>query len=111
MGAGEDYVEEFFRRREIQMSELAEKTGGRAFFPTDYAGIPQVYDDVARELKSKYFLTYVSQPGKSSNTYHRIVLEYPPPSSKLTYRQGYYYQPAPIRKLIPRRRFSSTRSE
>jgi hypothetical protein len=97
-GGEDDYVDEFFRRREEEMTALAEKTGGRAFFPTDYKQIRSVYDEVARELKSKYFLTYISQPGKPPNSYHRIVLEYLPPSNKITYRQGYYFEPAPVRK-------------
>jgi len=97
-GGEDDYVDEFFRRREEEMTALAEKTGGRAFFPTDYKQIRSVYDEVARELKSKYFLTYISQPGKTPNSYHRIVLEYLPPSNKITYRQGYYFEPAPVRK-------------
>jgi Ca-activated chloride channel family protein len=97
-GGEEDYVDEFFRRREEEMTELADKTGGRAFFPTDYAEIRGVYAEVARELKSKYFLTYISQPGKAPNSYHRIVLEYLPPGNKLTYRRGYYFDPAPIHK-------------
>src|SRR5262249_2134500 len=81
LGGGEDYVDEFFRRRETEMTELADKTGGRAFFPSDYGQIRGVYAEVARELKSKYFLTYVSQPGKAANSYHRIVLDYLEPSS------------------------------
>jgi len=52
-----DYIDEFFRKRENEMAELAEDTGGRAFFPRDYDEIPTMYQEVARELKSKFFLT------------------------------------------------------
>ena len=92
------YVEEFFRKREVEMTELSERTGGRAFFPADYNQIKGVYAEVARELRSKYFLTYVSNQEKAADTYHRIKLEYLPPSSKLVYRQGYYFEPKPIHK-------------
>jgi VWFA-related protein len=97
-GEDEDYIEEFFRKRETELSNLAENTGGRAFFPSDYDRIKGSYAEVAKELKSKYFLTYVSNRGKAPNSYNRIGLEYLPPSSKLIFRQGYYYQPAPIHK-------------
>jgi VWFA-related protein len=95
-----NYVEEFFKKREQEMSSLSENTGGRCFFPTGYDQIPKVYDEVARELKSKYFLTYVSGSDKRPNSYHEIRLEYLPAASKITYRRGYYFDPSPIRKPL-----------
>jgi VWFA-related protein len=92
----DNYIEEFFQKREAEMTDLAERTGGRCFFPTDYDQVRGVYDEIAHELKSKYFLTYVSSQEKKPNSYHRIALEYLPPSSKLTYRKGYYYEPKPV---------------
>jgi Ca-activated chloride channel homolog len=88
-----DYIDKFFNQREAEMTELAEKTGGRCFFPTAYDQIRTMYAEVARELGSKYYLTYVSNQQKEPNTYHRITLEYLPPHSKLIYRKGYYHQP------------------
>lgn len=98
LGGNDDYVEDFFRKKEAELTDLSEKTGGRAFFPTDYDQIKDVYSEVARELKSKYYLTYISNQDKPPNTYHRIMLEYLRPVSKLTYRQGYYFEPNPIHK-------------
>ena len=92
----DNYIEEFFQKREAEMADLAEKTGGRCFFPTDYDQIKGVYNEVGRELKSKYFLTYVSNQEMKPNSYHRIALEYLPPSTKIAYRKGYYYEPRPI---------------
>jgi VWFA-related protein len=97
-----NYVEEFFKKREEEMSSLSENTGGRCFFPTGYDQIPNVYHEVARELKSKFFLTYVSGSDKRPNSYHEIRLEYLPPASKITYRRGYYFDPSPIRKVVQR---------
>ncbi len=91
-----NYIEEFFQRREAEMTDLAEKTGGRCFFPADYDQIKGIYSEVAHELKSKYYLTYVSNQVMKPNSYHRIALEYLPPSSKIAYRKGYYYEPKPI---------------
>jgi VWFA-related protein len=92
----DDYIEEFFQKREAEMTDLAEKTGGRCFFPTDFDQIKGVYGEVAHELKSKYYLTYVSSQRKEPNSYHRIALEYLMPSSRMTYRKGYYYEPKPV---------------
>ncbi len=94
----DNYIEEFFQKREQEMIDLAEKTGGRCYFPSDYDQIPGVYQQVASELKNQYFLTYISSQGKSPNSYHNISIEYLPPSSKLIYRRGYYYEPRPVHK-------------
>ncbi len=98
-GDDENYVEEFFKKREAEMVELAEKTGGRCFFPADYSQVKHYYGEIARELKSKYYLTYVSNQKLLPNTYHRISIEYMAPSSRIIYRKGYYHEPRPIRPL------------
>jgi len=96
----DDYIDQFFEKKEAEMSDLAEKTGGRCFFPTDYDQIRGEYKEVARELKSKYYLTYISNQVKAPNTFHSIALQYVPGASKMTYRKGYFYEPAPIHKRI-----------
>ena len=47
---GEDtnYIDEFFEKRESEMRDLSEQTGGRCFFPMDYDEIKGVYSEVAR---------------------------------------------------------------
>lgn len=97
-GDDEDYIGEYFRKREGEMSDLAEKTGGRCFFLTDYRQLKDIYSQVARELKSKYYLTYVSNQTLKPDTYHGISMEYLAPASKVVYRRGYYYQPQPLRR-------------
>jgi VWFA-related protein len=99
-GSDENYIDEFFNKKETEMTDLAERTGGRCFFPTDYDQIKDVYAEVAHELKSKYYLTYVSNQRLVPNTYHRIAVEYLEPASKVIYRKGYYFQPRMIRKVI-----------
>jgi Ca-activated chloride channel family protein len=94
----ENYIDEFFEKIETNLTELAENTGGRCYFPTDYDQIRGVYAKVADELKSKYFITYISNRSKDRNSFHRISIVYLPSSSKLIYRRGYYFQPEPIRK-------------
>jgi Ca-activated chloride channel homolog len=101
-GTDENYVDEYFNKREAEMTDLAERTGGRCFFPTDYDQIKDVYQQVARELKSKYYLTYVSNQKVLPNSYHRISIEYLAPASKIIYRRGYYYQPLPVRRPLHR---------
>jgi Ca-activated chloride channel homolog len=93
----DNYIDEFFKKREDEMNSLAEGTGGRCFFPTDYDQIKGAYKTVARELKSKYYLTYVSNQKLPPDSYHRISIEYLKPATRILYRKGYYYQPQPTR--------------
>jgi VWFA-related protein len=88
-----NYVDEYFSKLEKEMADLSEKTGGRCFFPSNYNQIKDIYSEVARELKSKYFLTYISNQNLTPNSYHRISIEYLKPSSKTIYRKGYYFKP------------------
>jgi Ca-activated chloride channel homolog len=99
MFGDDNYIEEFFSKREAEMTELSERTGGRCFFPTDYDQIKSIYAEVAHELKSRYFLTYVSNQNLPSNSYHRISIEYLKPARKLIYRKGYYYNPQRDEKI------------
>jgi Ca-activated chloride channel family protein len=92
-GENSNYIDEFFEKREAEMKSLAEQTGGRCFFPHDYNEIKGVYSEVAQELKSKYYLTYISNQSMVENSYHRIAIEYLRPASKIIYRKGYYYEP------------------
>jgi Ca-activated chloride channel homolog len=92
-GENEDYVAEYFKKKETEISELAEKTGGRCFFPADYNRLKSVYAEVAHELKSKYYLTYISNQNLQPNSFHRVAIEYLKPANKLIYRRGYYFQP------------------
>jgi Ca-activated chloride channel homolog len=100
-GNEENYLDEFFKKREAEMNALAEETGGRCFFPTDYDHIKNVYAEVARELKSKYYLTYISNQQLPPDTFHRISVEYLAPATKILFRKGYYYQPRPAHLLAP----------
>jgi Ca-activated chloride channel homolog len=100
-GKDDDYIDEFFKKREAEMTALAEETGGRCFFPTDYDHIKSVYSEVAREIKSKYFLTYISNQQMPPDSFHRISIEYLAPATKIQYRKSYYYQPQPVRLKVP----------
>jgi Ca-activated chloride channel family protein len=91
-----NYIDEFFDKKEAQMVELAERTGGRCYFPAGYNQIRSVYKQVAKELSGQYYFTYVSEQQKQNNSYHRITVEYLQPAKKLIYRTGYIFNPDPV---------------
>jgi len=92
-GEEQDYIDEYFHKKEEEMADLAGKTGGRCFFPEDYDQIKDNYFEIAQEMKSKHYLTYVSNQKLSPDSYHKISIKYLKPSSKINYRKGYYYLP------------------
>jgi Ca-activated chloride channel homolog len=92
-GDSENLIDLYFDRREEEMIEVAEKTGGRSFFPEDYHQIGKYCSEIVQEIKNKYYLTYISNQHLSPETYHRIAIEYLKPSSRMIYRKGYYYKP------------------
>jgi VWFA-related protein len=97
-GDDENYIDEFFNRKETEMADLVDKTGGRCFFPEDYDQIKDNYSDIALEMKTKYFLTYVSNQDLPPDSFHEISIEYLKPFSKINYRKGYYYLPEKLQQ-------------
>jgi len=95
-----NYVDDYFNQREKEMTDLANRTGGRVFFPTDYNAIRGVYTEIARELKNKYYLTYISNQDLAHDSWHRISIEYLGSASEIIYRRGYYYLPETQRKIF-----------
>ena len=91
-GDDENYIDEFFRKREAEMSDLSEKTGGRCFFLKDYRDLSGMYGEIARERKSNDFLTSVATQTLTPGSYHAIAVEYLEPAGKVVYRKGYYHQ-------------------
>jgi Ca-activated chloride channel family protein len=40
------------------LNRLASETGGRAFFPTSLSELPQVADEIVRDLRTQYVVSY-----------------------------------------------------
>jgi len=97
-GDGQSYIDEFFDRKEGEMADLADKTGGRCFFPEDYDQIKGNYSEIAREMKTRHYLTYISSQDLRPDSYHKISIEYLKPFSKINYRKGYYHLPEKLKR-------------
>ena len=50
-----------FKEAEFVLRQLAQETGGRAFFPNQVADLPSVYGQISDELSSQYTVGYTSQ--------------------------------------------------
>ena len=63
-----------FKEAEFVLKQLAQETGGRAFFPTTVAELPKIYQQISEEL---------SQPVRD-----RLLVEEPEAQRRLAARRG-----------------------
>lgn len=83
-----DFVEAYFREKEMAINHLAETTGGRAFFPEKLEQLESSYAQVARELKSQYVLTF-RPPSFSHKKFRKIQVLCTQPIGILYHRTQY----------------------
>ncbi len=75
---------------EYVLRQMAEATGGRAFFVTTGAGLADAYAGIARELTSQYVLAYTAGPG--GERWRRIEVRVNREGSTLRAREGHVVQ-------------------
>lgn len=79
-----------FREAEFVLRQLAQETGGRAFFPTNPADLSGIYGQIAEELSSQYTLGYTSKNPRRDGMWRRIVVRLTRPDVVARTKQGYY---------------------
>ena len=77
------------------LNDVAESTGGRAFFPKKDADLKAAFTEIEMELRSQYLLAYTSTNRKHDGTFRRMAIEITSPGLqkeklKLRYRPGYF---------------------
>ena len=83
-----------FKEAEFVLRQLAQNTGGRAFFPSQVAELAGIYNQISEELSSQYTVGYTSKNGRRDGSWRRIVVRVNRPSSTARTKQGYF---APVR--------------
>jgi len=73
-----------------QLSQLAQETGGRSFFPAKIDDLNGVYAEIADELASQYTLGYTSKNAKRDGAYRRIVVQVNRQNVMPRTKRGYY---------------------
>jgi VWFA-related protein len=87
---GADTQSKGFHEAEFVMRQLAQETGGRAFFPSKIDDLNGVYSEIADELASQYTLGYSSKNGKRDGAWRRIVVQIDKPNVTPRTKRGYY---------------------
>jgi len=91
------------------LEQLAEETGGRAFFPYRVDDLAQSFQDIGDELRSQYSLAYVPSNKSADGKFRRIRIEVNRKGLLIRARKGYYAPraTAELAKPSPARRASS----
>lgn len=82
---------------------IAERTGGRAFFPKKDVDLSSVFKEIEQELRTQYLIAYSSTNKNRNGAYRQIRIEVTNPALqkeqlKLRYRPGYFAKPLPNRE-------------
>jgi VWFA-related protein len=87
-------------RGERTLRALAERTGGRVFFPPRERDLIQVADDVATDTHNRYLIAYTPTNQEPDGTWRDISVEVPE-GLRTVARPGYFApSPPPIRPMI-----------
>lgn len=84
-----------FNEAEYVLRQLAQETGGRAFFIENVGDLAGIYDLISRELSSQYTLGYISKNPRADGRWRRVVVRVTVPDATARTKQGYYAPTAP----------------
>jgi Ca-activated chloride channel homolog len=84
------------------LMQIAEATGGQAFFPSTMKDIEASYDKVVAQIRAQYSLAYTSTNTKQDGAWRKVEIRVTRPDlkgSKILARRGYFapYQESPAK--------------
>ncbi|HKY44151.1 MAG TPA: VWA domain-containing protein [Pyrinomonadaceae bacterium] len=100
IGIGDRYT---YNVNEGDLKKIAEKTGGRAYFPEHERDLRDAFAQIQRDLREQYLVAYSPKNKARDGSYRRIEIQVVNPTQqqrdlKLNYRSGYFAKtntPAP----------------
>lgn len=75
---------------QMKMRQLAEATGGQAFFPQEMKNIDGAYEKVLDEIKGQYHLGYLSTNAATDGAWRKVEIKVKRPDVKIRSRKGYF---------------------
>jgi Ca-activated chloride channel homolog len=73
------------------LQDLADETGGRAFFPYHVDDLDQSFQDIGDELRNQYSIAYIPTNAILDGRYHKIRIEVPEHKGyQVRARRGYF---------------------
>jgi len=79
-------------RPQVQMTlrQIAETTGGQAFFPTAMKEVESAYDKVLAEIRGQYHLGYQSTNAARDGGWRKVEIKAKRPDVRIRSRKGYF---------------------
>src|SRR5215217_5674432 len=95
IGIGDRYT---FNVDEGALRKIAEKTGGRAYFPRHERDLSDAFTQIQRDLREQYLVAYSPRNKARDGSYRKIEIQLVNPALKqqdlkLNYRAGYFAKP------------------
>src|SRR5215204_5374127 len=91
IGIGDRYT---FNVNEGDLRKIAEKTGGRAYFPRHERDLSDAFTQIQRDLREQYLVAYSPSNKARDGSYRKIEIQVVNPALrqtlKLNYRSGYF---------------------
>lgn len=81
------------KRAKRALQSLSDQTGGVAFFPKDLMEVDEISQEVARDIRNQYSITYKPTNPRSNGGYRRVKVEARAPGYKdlqVRTRDGYF---------------------
>ncbi len=96
IGIGDRYT---FNVNEGALRKIAEKTGGRAYFPRHERDLREAFEQIQRDLREQYLVAYSPLNKSRDGSYRKIEIQILNPdlrkqNLKLNYRTGYFAKTA-----------------
>lgn len=77
-------------QQQMMLRQLAESTGGQAFFPMAMKDVDSAYDKVLAEIKGQYHLGYQSSNIATSGAWRKVEIKVKRPDVRVRARKGYF---------------------
>jgi Ca-activated chloride channel family protein len=91
IGIGDRYT---FNVNEGALRKIADRTGGRAYFPRHERDLRDAFDQIQRDLREQYLVAYSPSNKSRDGSYRKIEIQVVNPALrqtlKLNYRTGYF---------------------
>ncbi len=72
------------------LNQLAQVSGGRAYFPNDVAGLPEQYQRIVENLRRRYMLAYTSTNSARDGAWRSVEITAREPNVHIISRKGYF---------------------
>jgi Ca-activated chloride channel family protein len=73
-----------------RLAQIAEATGGQAFFPSAMKDIEAAYDKVVAQIRAQYSLGYSSTNTKADGRWRKVEIRVKRPDTRIQSRKGYF---------------------